>query len=63
MGGYGVVEGRTLSWHDLRMFEVTLLMKYILHFFFLVPPPPLYLDDLKCHIHVLMMFFYQPCLG
>lgn len=54
--------GRTLSRHDSRKFW-SIIINWIYSAFSLVPPPPLYLDDLKCFIYVLMIFFYQPCLG
>lgn len=54
--------GRTLSRHDSRNFW-SIIINWIYSAFSLVPPHPLYLDDLKCFIYVLMMFFYQPCLG
>lgn len=61
MGSYWG-SGRTLSRHDSKKFEVSLLIEYILHFL-LSHPPPFYLDDMKCFVYVLMMFSYQPCLG
>jgi len=56
--------GRTLCRDDSRTFW-SIIINWKHSAFSLVPPPrpPFYRDDLQCFTSVLMMFFYQPCLG